>query len=179
MRITGVFVVFVTLPMLAAGCFNPRITDGGFVCDPAQPQPCPEGYYCRELGGSFLCTTNVSAATGNPDLAMSSGGGGGGGGGGVGGGGGGGGNDQDMAMSVQDLAMPVQDMAKPADMVVVSSCAHDECTTGVKLTNGCSPCVTAVCMTGNDPSCCTSNTHGWDSICVSEVNQFCTTKTCP
>jgi len=77
-------------------------------------------------------------------------------------------------MTVQDMAMPAPDMAKPADMVVVSSCAHDECTSGVKLTSGCSACVTKVCA--QDSYCCTTK---WDSLCIGDVKSICTTKSCP
>jgi hypothetical protein len=72
------------------------------------------------------------------------------------------------------MAMAPQDLAKPADMVVVSSCAHDECTSGSKLTKGCSTCVTSVC--NKDSYCCSTT---WDSFCISDVNMYCTTKTCP
>ncbi|MCU1277847.1 MAG: branched-chain amino acid transporter2C amino acid-binding protein, partial [bacterium] len=100
-------------------------------------------------------------------------------GGSAGGGGGGGGGAKDMAMAgPQDMAMmSIPDLAKPADMVVVSSCAHDECTIGTKLTKGCSACVSAVCATGADPYCCSTT---WDTTCVNtDVNKYCTTKTCP
>lgn len=50
-----------------------------------------------------------------------------------------------------------------------SSCAHDECSPGAKLTTGCSSCATAVCA--QDPYCC--NTE-WDSVCVSYVEDYCT-----
>ena len=49
MRITIVFASYCDRPRSCSGCFNPRIADGGFVCDPAEPQPCPEGYYCRNF----------------------------------------------------------------------------------------------------------------------------------
>jgi hypothetical protein len=49
-----------------------------------------------------------------------------------------------------------------------SSCAHDECTAGAKLTTGCSSCASSVCA--QDPYCC--NTE-WDSVCVSYVEDYC------
>ena len=170
-----------TLAMaLAAGCYTPKLKNFGFACDSSAPHPCPNGFICRQgfcddgSGG-----TPPTGGNGADDMAMSSGGGGGGGGGGGVGGGGGGGGDQDMAMSVADMAKPLQDMAKAPlpDMVVVSTCAHDECTTGSALVKSCSACATAVC--DNDSYCCKSSTGSWDKMCVSEVNQYCTTKTCP
>ena len=52
------------------------------------------------------------------------------------------------------------------------TCAHDDCTTGSALANGCDACVTSIC--GVDPYCCTT---AWDSICVGEVGSVCG-KTC-
>jgi hypothetical protein len=60
---------------------------------------------------------------------------------------------------------------------VVTSCKHDECSTGTALAKSCSACATAVC--NKDSVCCNSSTGQWDTICVGEVNQYCTTKTCP
>jgi len=166
---------------LAAGCYQPKLKNFGFACDSSAPKPCPNGYFCNSgfcddgTGGSPPANTG---GNGGDDMAMSSGGSGGGGGGGSGGGGGGGGGgSDDMAVSAQDMAKPpVQDMAKPADMVVVSTCAHDECMTGSALKSGCSACVTAVC--NNDTYCCMTK---WDTTCVnSDVPKYCaTTKTCP
>lgn len=48
------------------------------------------------------------------------------------------------------------------------SCAHSQCTTGAKLTSGCTACVGSIC--GVDPYCCNT---GWDSICVGEVSSVC------
>jgi hypothetical protein len=49
-----------------------------------------------------------------------------------------------------------------------STCAHDECVTGTKLTSGCSPCVTDVCM--DDPFCCNDS---WDTTCVNKAKALC------
>jgi hypothetical protein len=53
----------------------------------------------------------------------------------------------------------------------VLNCSHSLCddTTGVPLKSGCNACVTAVC--NNDSFCCNND---WDSVCVSEVDQYCT-----
>src|SRR4051794_20970034 len=99
MRNTAVFVFIVTSTV--AGCFNPKILDGGFQCDPANPTPCPEGYFCRDFSGSFLCTTGF----GIPSSDMSSSGGGGGGGGGTGGG-----EDMATGSSSQDMTPLPPDM---------------------------------------------------------------------
>jgi hypothetical protein len=170
------------IAVATAGCFDPQLRNFGFACDPTAVKPCPDGYLCRNGfcdDGSGGQPPQGTGGNGTDDMAMSQGGGGGGGGGGSAGGGGGGGGSKDMAMSgSQDMAMAQQDMAQPPDMTQTSTCAHDECTTGNKLTNGCSACVTKVCS--HDSACCTSSTFGWDSLCVSEVNQYCTgIKTCP
>ena len=163
--------------LAAAGCYSPKLKNFGFACDVNAPNSCPNGFFCN----SGYCDdgsggTPPGGGNNNDDMAMSGGAGGGGGGGtggsgggGTGGmGGGGGGMTQDMAQSVQDMAHSTP------DMVVVSSCAHDECTTGAALDKTCSACATAVCK--KDSVCCNTK---WDSICVSEVNDYCTTKTCP
>jgi hypothetical protein len=54
-----------------------------------------------------------------------------------------------------------------------STCLHDECATGNRLTSGCDPCVTQVCA--KDSFCCTKN---WDATCVKEVGTICG-QTCP
>lgn len=160
---------------LVAGCYSPKLTNFGFTCDATAPKPCPDGYVCRSgfcTDGSGGTPPGASGGNGGDDMATSQGGGGG------GGSGGGGGGAQDLAMPLHDLAMTPADLAKPPppDLVVVSSCAHDECTTGTRLVKSCSQCATDVC--NNDPTCC-STSGQWDSICVGEVNQYCTTKTCP
>ena len=159
MRITTVFAFFAITLLPVDGCFNPQIADGGFVCDPAQPQPCPDGYYCRNLSGAFLCTTNISAPVGDADMATS-GGGGGAGGGGVGGGGGGGGGGSgsgDMAMSVpHDLAMPPPDLTPPPTNCTASSLLINEVQTGSGVSGGATdefieifnPCGNSVTLSG-------------------------------
>ena len=174
------------MTLVAAGCYEPKLKNFGFACDATAPKPCPDGYFCRsgfcdDGSGGSPPADNSGGNGGDEDMAMSSGGGGGGGGGGSagGGGGGGGGSSQpDMAMSVQDLAMSSPDMAKPpADMAQTSTCSHSECSSGGKLTNGCSACVTQICKSANDPYCCTST---WDSFCVADVKTYCAgIKTCP
>ncbi len=42
-----------------------------------------------------------------------------------------------------------------------NTCSHSECSAGGKLTDGCSPCATAVC--DEDDYCCTTE---WDALCV-------------
>lgn len=147
------------------GCFHPAIEDGGFVCDSSQSQPCPSGFFC--VAG--FCRQSASGSGGGvADLST----GGGGGGGGAGGGGGGGQNDaMDMSHSHGggDLSH-----SSPGDMASGGgSCAHSLCTTGVKLTNGCDPCVTQICA--QDNYCCVTK---WSSQCVQEVVSICN-QTCP
>jgi hypothetical protein len=144
MRITAVFCVIVT--SLVAGCFDPKIADGGFACDPTEAQPCPDGYFCRNLSGVYLCTTNLSAPTGNEDMASG------------GGGGGGGGvvvdmatptGPKDMATLPPDLT-PLPGNCTPADLVI------NEVQTGSGVSGGAldefieiyNPCGNPVTLTG-------------------------------
>jgi hypothetical protein len=140
-------VIFAAL--FAAGCFNPRLTDEGFQCDPTQVQPCPDGQFCRNFSGAYLCTSNVNAGTtGGGDMAA--GGGGGAGGGGVGGGGGGGG-DVDMASPAKpkDMAMLPPDMTPPPTNCTATSLIINEVQTGpgldefIEIWNPCGNAVTA------------------------------------
>jgi hypothetical protein len=48
------------------------------------------------------------------------------------------------------------------------TCAHSQCTTGAKLTSGCTSCVASICAV--DPYCCST---AWDSICVGRVASTC------
>ena len=66
-------VLGVILAFSVAGCFNPEIADGGFACDPNDPQPCPGGYFCRNLSGAFLCARSSDGLGGGNDLASSGG----------------------------------------------------------------------------------------------------------
>jgi hypothetical protein len=50
----------------------------------------------------------------------------------------------------------------------VNPCAHDQCVTGVALTQMCSPCTAQICQA--DQFCCTNS---WDQICVNEVGSVC------
>jgi hypothetical protein len=56
----------------------------------------------------------------------------------------------------------------PACTGGTSSCAHDICTSGKKLTKTCDPCVTKICAA--DSFCCNSS---WDATCVDEVTDIC------
>jgi hypothetical protein len=126
MRITTFFGVLLTFSV--AGCFNPEIADGGFACDPNDPQPCPEGYFCRNLSGAFLCARGFASVGGGQDLGMSRGDGG----GGVGGGGGGGAGDVDLAMppGPADLATVPPDLSPPPNNCTTASLIINEVRTG-------------------------------------------------
>jgi lamin tail-like protein len=101
MRNTLLFAVFAV-----SGCFNPRLTDGGFACDPSDPRPCPDGYFCRAKADIFVCTQSLAMPTPPADMAMSDG-------------------TNDMAMSGStDMAQKPGDMAMsgPVDMAMTGSC---------------------------------------------------------
>lgn len=49
-----------------------------------------------------------------------------------------------------------------------TTCAHNKCSTGAKLTSTCDSCVTKVCK--SDSFCCAKN---WDAACVAEVGTIC------
>ncbi|KAI8616040.1 serine carboxypeptidase S28-domain-containing protein [Chytriomyces sp. MP71] len=60
-----------------------------------------------------------------------------------------------------------------ASTTFAPKCNHNECSAGPLLNKGCSACAIAVCI--QDPYCCQNQ---WDSTCVSEVKQYCTTVKC-
>ncbi|HEX6838284.1 MAG TPA: lamin tail domain-containing protein [Polyangia bacterium] len=145
------------MTFLVAGCFNPQIADGGFQCNPSDPSPCPDGYFCRNLSGAFLCTRNESAPTGGgQDLAMSPGGGGGAGGGGVGGGGGGGDVDMAMPNGPEDMANAPPDLTTPPNNCTASSLVINEVQTGSGVSGGATdefieifnPCSNSITLSG-------------------------------
>ena len=57
------------------------------------------------------------------------------------------------------------------------ACGHSLCAPGNSVNASCNPCAAAVCT--HDPYCCDSSIGLWDSFCVNEVDQYCTTLTCP
>lgn len=67
----------------------------------------------------------------------------------------------------QNWTQACVDAAKAA-CSVTCQCAHDVCTSGDKLTQGCAPCVDSVCKA--DPYCCDS---AWDGICTGEAELIC------
>ena len=169
MRNTGVLGVMAAF--LVAGCFNPHIVDAGFQCDPSDPHPCPDGYFCRDYGaGSFLCTTSYVPAAGSPDLAMSSGGGGGGGGGGTSG-------DGDLAMPAgpADMATLPPDLTPPPNNCTPTSLLINEVRTGssasakeewVEIYN---PCGNAITLTGKLVYRSDTNTSATDTSTLATI----------
>ena len=138
MRFTAVIVVFA-----AAGCFNPRISDGGFACNPADPVPCPEGLHCRDDGSGFVCTRRVGpvATPGSgADLGSDDSG-----------------AAVDLAMPPSgpaDQATPPPDMATPPANCGVAQLVINEVQTGgssasdefIEIYN---PCASSVTVTGS------------------------------
>ena len=153
------------------GCFHPNIEDGGFSCDPTLVPACPSGFFCVE----GRCRSSPSETGGGGGTAGDAGGTAGG--GGTAGNGGGGGGDTgggDLAMTMTGPA-DMSHAQAPPDLATGSSsnCAHDICTSGTKLTNGCDPCVTQICT--QDSYCCVTK---WSSQCVTEVGTICN-QSCP
>ena len=59
------------------------------------------------------------------------------------------------------------------DAPAQGTCGHDVCTKGDALGRNCGDCQAKVCA--KDPYCCTKE---WDAACLTDVDQFCTDKTC-
>jgi hypothetical protein len=72
--------------VLAAACWNPRVTNGGFVCAPSDNPPCPSGFFCvnarcveqpGDAGADLASPSSVDmagadlATQSTPDLASS------------------------------------------------------------------------------------------------------------
>jgi hypothetical protein len=150
--------------LVAGGCFNPRVKNGGFACSGSDDGQCPSGYYC--VSGYCLDTPNGLAPGGS-----------------------GGGNGQDLSQGpVRDLSSVVEDMSQLqsidmaqggniADMTqpvqdmtssTGNSCAHSYCTTGTALDSSCDPCVKAIC--NHYKNCCNSS---WIQYCVDDVKTYC------
>lgn len=73
---------------------------------------------------------------------------------------------EQVAMLNAMAAAPADGGDETGEEPVASSCDHNECETGVKLVNDCSPCATAVCEV--DPYCCDT---AWDDYCISEARE--------
>jgi hypothetical protein len=133
--------------VLFVGCFQPTVSNGGFLCDPADDPPCPTGFYC--VAGRCL-DSPTGIATAGDDLA-----------GGVGGGG----NDRDLGVS-QDFAMPPGDLAqslpdlaqRPPDLAQPRDLAS-----GPDLATGMCGHAGAPCTSIND--CCSLYCRT-DGICI-------------
>jgi hypothetical protein len=137
------------------GCFHPTIENGGFACDPQYVPACPSGFFCVD----GRCRTSPNPVDG---------------GGVAGGGGGGGGGDTSGGDLATSEPADMSHMKTPPDLATASdNCAHDICTSGAKLTDGCDACVTQICA--QDDYCCNTK---WSSQCVTEVGTICN-QSCP
>lgn len=145
------------------GCFRPTIENGGFACDPTLVPACPSGFFC--VAGRCRSSPNAAGGGGG-----SAGDGGGPGGGGAAGGGGGDSGSLDLALGGPS---DMSHAKAPPDLASGGSCAHDICTSGTKLIDGCDACVTQICT--QDSYCCNTK---WSSQCVTEVGTICN-QTCP
>lgn len=105
-----------------AGCWNPKVGNGGFACAPMDNPPCPTGYYCVD----GLCLDHPGpAVTSGGDMASGTGG-----------------NGADFAttpvdMAGADLSSQPGDMAQSggADMTMCGA-ANDFCLKSAECCSG-------------------------------------------
>jgi hypothetical protein len=98
--------------LVVAGCFNPKVMNGGFACSETDDPPCPAGYYCIDR----LCVDDPNEVS-RLDLSVP-----------VEFGTGGNGST-DLASTMPDL-LPGADMAKPPGDMANATCgmSGDLCT---------------------------------------------------
>jgi hypothetical protein len=148
--------------LLLAGCYQPRVKNGGFTCKPTDDPACPVGYYCVDgwcldhpaaihaTGDLGLRSSDGSnehdlSSNGDPrDLA------------------GGTQDPEDLAKAPRDLAQsppdlsPPRDMAHPRDLtppadIATGMCAHagTPCTMDAECcSNTCSASFNYICIGG-------------------------------
>jgi hypothetical protein len=157
--------------LVAAGCFNPSVKNGGFLCSGPEDGQCPTGFFCVNgvcldspngnpgnggsgtTGRDMMSSSNEDLSGAVVDMTM------------------GASNDMARTMSVPDMARPRMDMA----LSTGNSCAHSYCTVGAKLAKSCDPCVTTICAKYSN--CCTTS---WIDKCVADVNTLCSSPAhCP
>jgi hypothetical protein len=116
---------------LVAGCYSPKVLNGGFACSMTDDPPCPNGFFC--VNG--LCEDHPGMSS-EADLSTGTGGN-----GGSGGGGGGNAMSFDMAHAQADLAS--------TDMAQAPTCGMqaDPCTAN-------SDCCMMLCFPGGAGSLC-------------------------
>jgi hypothetical protein len=109
-RVAAATMVVVMTTLAAAGCFEPKIKNRAFACDPAVPDNCPQGFYCR----AGFCDDGSGGGDRpmGPDLAT--------------GGGGGGGGGEDMSLDTTDMSGGAGDLSStgPADLARVPDLAR-------------------------------------------------------
>jgi hypothetical protein len=107
--------------LVAAGCYNPHVTSGGFSCTATEDPPCPEGLYC--VGG--LCVDHPADTMNGGDMSVVA---------------------SDFATGGgTDLAST--DLARPGDLAGASDMAQASCgKTGSLCLGGASDCCSGVCI---------------------------------
>jgi hypothetical protein len=105
-----------------AGCYDPRIVDGGFACSPRDAVPCPSGFVCR----ARRCVSPESAAAAPVTPA----------------------DDLAVASAVGDMAAPANDLAPASECGVAQLVINEVQTHGrrsndqwIELYNPCSVAV--------------------------------------
>lgn len=168
-RVKHPLLMSLALFLVAGGCYNPSVKNGGFACSGPEDGQCPSGFFC--VNG--LCQ-DLPSGVGN------------------------GGNNQngpDLSRSIDDMATGENadlshlhasidmangakpDLSLPPDMTTLNSCAHNYCTPGSALDANCDPCVKTICA--KYANCCTAS-KGWTALCVSDVKTLCTAaQACP
>ena len=96
------------LGLAVAGCYSPKVKNGGFVCSPTDNPPCPAGYYCVNAlcvdSPGVTVSTDMSNSSSSSDMA---------------------GVVHDMASS--DMATVQHDFATPANDMTMCKASGDTC----------------------------------------------------
>jgi hypothetical protein len=104
------------LGLAVAGCYSPKVKNGGFLCSTTDNPPCPTGFYC--VNQYCVDSPGVTVAG---DMATSS--------------------STDMAgvvndLSSTDLAQAVHDFAQPGGDMTMCKASGDSCSKSAECCSG-------------------------------------------